>query len=124
MQGSSGELNKFYSSYMSKVSIIHYLVHVDLLSLLIYLIPVLSLLALMKANHHLSRHLVKIGKAKKQPKKKINIGVMINVLILVSIISYMVKHEFPQKEYFYKSSISKKQIRIDQENFLLTEFNR
>lgn len=109
---------------MSKVSIIHYLVHVDLLSLLIYLIPVLSLLALMKANNHLSRYLVKIGKAKKQPKKKINIGLMINVLILVSIISYMVKHEFPQKEYFYKSSISKKQIRIDQENFLLTEFNR
>ena len=104
---------------MSKVSIIHYLVHVDLLSLFIYLIPVLSLLALMKANNHLSRYLVKIDKDKNQQKKKINLGVMINILILVSIASYMVKHEFPQKEYFYKSSISKKQIKIDQENFLI-----
>ena len=44
---------------------------------------------------------------------------MINVLILASMIGYMVKHEWPQKEYFYKNSISKKQIRIDQENFLI-----
>jgi predicted CDP-diglyceride synthetase/phosphatidate cytidylyltransferase len=109
---------------MSKVSIIHYLVHVDLFSLFIYLIPVFSLLALMRANSHLNRHLVKIDKVKKQPKKKINFGLMINILILVSIVIYMTKHEFPQKEYLYKSSISKKQIRIDQENFLLTEFNR
>jgi hypothetical protein len=78
----------------------------------------------MKANSHLNRFLVTLDKNKKQPKKKINLGLMINILILVSIVSYMAKHEFPQKEYFYKSSISKKQIRIDQENFLLTEFNR
>ena len=45
---------------------------------------------------------------------------MINVLILVSLVGYMVKHEFPQKEYFYKSSISKKQMRIDREHFLLS----
>ena len=49
---------------------------------------------------------------------------MVNILILASIVGYMFKSEFPQKEYFYKSSISKKQIRIDQENFLLSEFNR
>ena len=124
MQGSSSELNKFYSSIMSKVSIIHYLVHVDLLDLFLYLIPVFSLLALMRANSHLNRHLVENKKTKRQTKKKINISFMINILILISMISYMAKHEFPQKEYFYKSSISKKQIRIDQENFLLTEFNR
>ena len=78
----------------------------------------------MRANCHLNRHLVRIGKVKKQPKKKINLALMVNILILASIIGYMAKHEFPQKEYFYKSSISKKQIRIDQENFLLSEFNR
>ena len=94
----------------------------NLLELFIYLMPVLSLLALMKANNHLSRILVTLDK--KKPQKKINIAFMVNIIILVSIIGYMVKHEFPQKEYFYKSSISKKQIRIDRENFLLTEFNR
>ncbi len=109
---------------MTKVSIIHYLVHVNLLELFIYLIPILSLLALMKANSHLNRFLVTLDKNKKQPKKKVNLALMVNILILASIIGYMVKHEFPQKEYFYKSSISKKQIRIDQENFLLSEFNR
>jgi hypothetical protein len=46
---------------------------------------------------------------------------MINVLILASMIGYMVKHEWPQKEHFYKNSISKKQIKIDQENFLIGE---
>ena len=109
---------------MIKVSIIHYLVHVNLLELFIYLIPVLSLLALMKANGHLNRFLVTLDKNKKQPKKKVNLALMVNILILASIIGYMFKREFPQKEYFYKSSISKKQIRIDQENFLLSEFNR
>ena len=103
---------------MSKVSIINYLVHVNLIELFIYLIPVLSLVALIKANGHLKNHLVAM-KSKKQPKKKVNIPNMINVLILVSLIGYMVKHEFPQKEYFYKSSTSKKQIKIDQENFLI-----
>jgi hypothetical protein len=78
----------------------------------------------MKANGHLSRFLITLEKNKKQPKKKVNLALMIDVLILVSIIGYMFKREFPQKEYFYKSSISKKQIRIDQENFLLSEFNR
>ena len=109
---------------MIKVSIIHYLVHVNLLELFIYLIPVLSLLALMKANGHLNRFLVTLDKNKKQPKKKVNLALMVNILILASIIGYMFKRDFPQKEYFYKSSISKKQIRIDQENFLLSEFNR
>ena len=109
---------------MIKVSIIHYLVHVNLLELFIYLIPVLSLLALMKANGHLNRFLVTLDKNKKQPKKKVNLALMVNILILASIVGYMFKREFPQKEYFYKSSISKKQIRIDQENFLLSEFNR
>ena len=104
---------------MSKVSIINYLVHVNLLELSIYLIPVLSLVALIKANGHLKNHLVAIKKNKKQPKKKVNVPNMINVLILVSLIGYMVKHEFPQKEYFYKSSISKKQLKIDHENFLI-----
>jgi hypothetical protein len=85
------------------------------------LIPVLSLIALIKANSHLKNHLVEIEKSKKQPKKKINIPNMINILILVSLLGYMVKHEFPQKEYFYKSSISKKQIKIDQDNFLIGE---
>jgi predicted CDP-diglyceride synthetase/phosphatidate cytidylyltransferase len=109
---------------MNKVSIFHYLVHVNLLELFIYLIPVLSLLALMKANGHLNRFLVTLDKNKKQPKKKVNLALMVNILILASIIGYMFKRDFPQKEYFYKSSISKKQIRIDQENFLLSEFNR
>lgn len=104
---------------MSKVSIINYLVHVNLLELFIYLIPVLSLVALIKANSHLKNHLVTIEKSKKQPKKKVNLPNMINVLILVSLVGYIVKHEFPQKEYFYKSSISKKQIKIDHENFLI-----
>jgi len=85
------------------------------------LIPVLSLVALIKANGHLKNHLVEIEKSKKQPKKKVNLALMIHILILVSIIGYMFKREFPQKEYFYKSSISKKQIRIDQENFLIGE---
>ena len=106
---------------MSKVSIINYLVHVNLIELFIYLIPVLSLVALIKANSHLKNYMVAIEKSKKQPKKKVNIPNMINVLILVSLVGYMVRHEFPQKEYFYKSSISKKQIRIDQENFLIGE---
>ena len=120
MVGSSEfEPVKYYPSYMSKVSIINYLVHVNLLELFIYLIPVLSLLALMKANGHLNRLLIALDKNKKQPKKKINLALMIHVLILVSIIGYMFKREFPQKEYFYKSSISKKQIKIDQENFLI-----
>jgi len=92
---------------------------VNLLELFIYLIPVLSLLALMKANGHLNRFLVTLDKNKKQTKKKVNIALMINILILVSIIGYMFKREFPQKEYFYKSSISKKQIKIDHENFLI-----
>jgi hypothetical protein len=43
------------------------------------------------------------------------------MIILVSILGYMVKHEFPQKEHFYKKSISKKQIRFDREHFLLSE---
>ena len=106
---------------MSKVSIINYLVHVNLLELFIYLIPVLSLVALIKANNHLKNHLVALEKNKKHPKRKVNVPNMINVLILVSLVGYMVRHEFPQKEYFYKSSISKKQIRIDQENFLIGE---
>ena len=104
---------------MPKVSIINYLVHVNLIELFIYLIPVLSLVALIKANGHLKNHLVTIEKSKKKPKKKVNLPNMINVLILVSLVGYMVKHEFPQKEYFYKSSISKKQIKIDHENFLI-----
>ena len=104
---------------MNKVSIFHYLAHVNLFELFIYLIPVLSLVALIKANGHLKNHLVSIEKNKKQPKKKVNVSNMINVLILVSLVGYIVKHEFPQKEHFYKSSISKKQIKIDQENFLI-----
>lgn len=78
----------------------------------------------MKANGHLNLFLVMLDKNKKQPKKKVNLVFMVNILILASIAGYMFKREFPQKEYFYKSSISKKQIRIDQENFLLSEFNR
>jgi hypothetical protein len=73
----------------------------------------------MKANGHLNRFLVTLDKNKKQPKKKVNLALMVNILILASIIGYMVKHEWPQKEHFYKHSISKKQIKIDQENFLI-----
>ncbi len=104
---------------MSKVSIINYLVHVNLLELFIYLIPVLSLVALIKANGHLKNHFVEIEKNKKQRKTKESLFTMINVIILASMIGYMVKHEWPQKEHFYKKSISKKQIKIDQENFLI-----
>ena len=105
---------------MNKVSILNYLVHVDLAELLIYLLPVLSLIALIKANSHLKRHVVTIQKTKKDRKKKNGLFTMVNVLILASIAGYMVKNEFPQKDYFYKKSISKKQIRFDQEHFLLT----
>ena len=105
---------------MNKVSILNYLVHVDLAELLIYLLPVLSLIALIKANSHLKRHVVTIQKTKKDRKKKNGLFTMVNVIILASIIGYMVKNEFPQKDYFYKKSISKKQIRFDQEHFLLT----
>jgi hypothetical protein len=105
---------------MNKVSILHYLVHVDLAELLIYLLPVLSLIALIKANSHLKRHVVTIQKTKKDRKRKNGLFTMVNVIILASIVGYMVKHEFPQKDYFYKKSISKKQLRIDQEHFLLT----
>ena len=105
---------------MNKVSILNYLVHVDLAELLIYLLPVLSLIALIKANSHLKRHVVTIQKTKKDRKKKNGLFTMINVIILATIVGYMVKHEFPQKDYFYKKSISKKQIRFDQEHFLLT----
>ena len=104
---------------MNKVSIFHYLVHVNLLELFIYLMPVLSLIALIKVNEHLKKHFVTIEKTKKQRKNKEGLFTMINVLILASMIGYMVKHEWPQKEHFYKNSISKKQIKIDQENFLI-----
>jgi len=104
---------------MNKVSILHYLVHVDLAELLIYLLPVLSLIALIKANSHLKRHGVTIQKTKKDRKKKNGLFAMVNVIILASIVGYMVKHEFPQKDYFYKKSITKKQILFDQEHFLL-----
>jgi hypothetical protein len=105
---------------MNKVSILHYLVHVDLAELFVYLLPVLSLIALIKANSHLKKHVVTIQKTKKDRKRKNGLFTMVNVLILASIVGYMVKHEFPQKDYFYKKSISKKQIRFDQEHFLLT----
>ena len=105
---------------MNKVSFLHYLVHVNLLELLIYLLPVLSLIALIKANSHLKKHVVTIQKTKKDRRKKNGLFTMINVIILVSIVGYMVKHEFPQKEYFYKKSISKKQMRFDREHFLLS----
>ena len=105
---------------MNKVSLLHYLVHVDLLELLIYLLPVLSLIALIKANSHLKKHVITIQKTKKDRKRKNGLFTMINVIILVSIVGYMVKHEFPQKEYFYKKSISKKQMRFDREHFLLS----
>ncbi len=104
---------------MSKVSVFHYLIRVNLLELFIYLMPVLSLFALIKANSHLKKHFAMIEKTKKQRKNKENLFTMINVIILASMIGYMVKHEWPQKENFYKKSISKKQIMIDQENFLI-----
>jgi Na+/H+ antiporter NhaD/arsenite permease-like protein len=104
---------------MNKVSIFHYLAHVNLTELLVYLLPVLSLIALMKANSHFKKHLVTIQKSKKERQKKDGLFKMINIIILASILGYMVKHEFPQKEHFYKNSISKKQIKIDQENFLI-----
>lgn len=93
--------------------------HVDLLELFIYLLPVLSLIALINANSHLKRHVVTIQKTKKDRKKKNGLFTMVNVVILASIVGYMVKNEFPQKNYFYKKSISKKQIGFDQEYFLL-----
>ena len=105
---------------MNKVSILQYLVHVDLAELFVYLLPVLSLIALIKANSHLKRHVVTIQKTKKNRKRKNGLFTMVNVIILASIVGYMVKNEFPQKDYFYKKSISKKQIRFDQEHFLLT----
>lgn len=105
---------------MNKVSLLHYLTHVNLVELFVYLLPVLSLIALIKANSHLKRHVVTIQKTKKDRKKKNGLFTIVNVLILASIAGYMVKHEFPQKDYFYKKSISKKQIRFDQEHFLLT----
>ena len=105
---------------MNKVSIFHYLAHVNLIELLVYLLPVLSLIALMKANNHFKKHVVTIQKSKKDRQKKDGLFKMINIIILVSILGYMVKHEFPQKEHFYKNSISKKQMRFDQEHFLLT----
>lgn len=105
---------------MNKVSLLHYLTHVDLVELFVYLLPVLSLIALIRANSHLKRHVVTIQKTKKDRKKKSGLFAMVNVIILVSIVGYIVKNEFPQKDYFYKKSISKKQIRFDQEHFLLT----
>jgi hypothetical protein len=74
----------------------------------------------MKANSHFKKHLVTIQKSKKERQKKDGLFKMINIIILVSILGYMVKHEFPQKEHFYKNSISKKQMRIDREHFLLS----
>ena len=105
---------------MNKVSIFHYLAHVNLIELLVYLLPVLSLIALMKANNHFKKHVVTIQKSKKDRQKKDGLFKMINIIILVSILGYMVKHEFPQKEHFYKNSISKKQMHFDREHFLLT----
>ncbi len=105
---------------MNKVSLLHYLTHVDLVELFVYLLPILSLIALIKANSHLKRHVVTIQKTKKDRKKKIGLFTMVNVIILASIVGYMVKNEFAQKDYFYKKSISKKQMRFDQEHFLLT----
>ncbi len=104
---------------MSKVSIINYLVHVNLFGLFIYLIPVLSLIALIKANSYFKKYLIVIDKSKKQAKKKLSLPNLINVLILVSLVGYVLKYELPQKEYFYKTTISKKQMKIDQENFLI-----
>ncbi len=105
---------------MNKISFLHYLTHVNLYELFIYLLPVLSLISLIKANGHLKKLLVTIEKEKKKREKKDGLFKMINIIILFSILGYMVKNEFPQKEYFYKSSISKKQIRIDRQHFLLS----
>lgn len=105
---------------MNKVSLLHYLTHVDLVELLIYLLPVLSLIALIKANSHLKKHIITIQNTKKARKKKNGLFTMVNIIILASIVGYMVKHEFPQKDYFYKKSISKRQIRFDREHFLLS----
>lgn len=103
---------------MNKVSLLHYLTHVNLIDLLIYVLPVLSLIALIKANSHLKKHVVTVEKNKKERKKKDGLFKMIHVIILVSILGYFVKTEFPEKEKFYKTSISKKQMRFDQEHFL------
>lgn len=105
---------------MNKISFLHYLTHVNLTELLIYLLPVLSLVALIKANNHFKMHVITIQKSKKERRKKDGLFKMINIIILVSILGYMFKNEFPQKEYFYKNSISKKQMRIDREHFLLS----
>jgi len=105
---------------MNKISFLHYLTHVNLTELLIYLLPVLSLVALIKANNHIKKHVITIQKSKKERRKKDGLFRMINIIILVSILGYMVKHELPQKEHFYKNSISKKQMRIDREHFLLS----
>ncbi len=105
---------------MNKISFLHYLTHVNLTELLIYLLPVLSLVALIKANNQVKKHVITIQKTKKERRRKDGVFNIINIIILVSILGYMVKHEFPQKEYFYKNSISKKQMRIDREHFLLS----
>ncbi len=105
---------------MNKVSIFHYLANVNLLELLIYLLPVLSLIALLKANSHLKKHVVTIQRSKRKRQNKNSLFNMINIIILASIFGYMIKNEFPQKDQFYKNSISKKQIRFDREHFLLS----
>jgi amino acid permease len=105
---------------MNKVNLLHYLTHVNLVDLLIYLLPVLSLIALIKANNNLKKHVVTIQKKKKEGEKKDRLFTMVNIIILVSILGYMIKYEFPEKEQFYKKSISKKQMRIDHEHFLLS----
>ena len=105
---------------MNKISFLHYLTHVNLTELLIYLLPVLSLVALIKANNHFKKHVITIQKSKKERRKKGGLFKMINIIILVSIVGYMFKNEFPQKEHFYKNSISKKQMHIDREHFLLS----
>ncbi len=113
-------MSLFLFNSMNKVSFLHYLIHVNLTELLIYLLPVLSLIALMKANNHFKKHVITTQKTKKERQKKEGLFKIINIVILSSILGYMVKHEFPQKEHFYKNSISKKQMRIDQEHFLLS----
>jgi Na+/H+ antiporter NhaD/arsenite permease-like protein len=103
---------------MNKISFLHYLTHVNLIELFIYLLPVLSLTALIKANSHLKRHVINIEKEKKKRDKKNNLFRIIHIVILISMFGYMMKNEFPQKEYFYKNNMSKRQIRFDKENFL------
>jgi hypothetical protein len=105
---------------MNKVSLLHYITHVNLVDLLIYLLPVFSLIALIKANNHLKKHVVTIQRKKTAGEKKDRLFTMVNIIILVSILGYMIKYEFPEKEQFYKKSISKKRIHIDQEHFLLS----